>query len=157
MRNQKNLHAFTLIELMVCCALLSILVLLSVPIFQAGGRTLAWKVAEQLQFHLEFAKRQAGSHTQSLRLCPTDDLFSCAEQWSSQYLVLNLKSSEPLTVQSLPKKVTLQYKGFPNQTFLEISSLGQLLSNGTFSVFYAGHLYYRVIVNHGGRVRIEAI
>lgn len=122
-----------------------------------GGRTIAWEVAEQLQFHLEFAKRQADSQSQALRLCPTDDLFSCTEQWSAQYLVLNLSKSEPLTVQSLPKKVTLQYKGFPNQTFLEISSVGQLLSNGTFSVFYAGHLYYRVIVNHGGRVRIEAI
>lgn len=142
---------------MIACAILSILLLLSVPFFQGSGHTIAWQVAEQLRSNIALAQLQSGTDHQLMRLCPSNDFIICQDHWHRDYLLMNVKNNLVLTVQQLPKNITLQYRGFPHSKWIEFSTLGRFLGNGTFSVLYRGQLYYQVIINHGGRVKIEAI
>jgi prepilin-type N-terminal cleavage/methylation domain-containing protein len=149
-------YGFTLIELMIACAILSILLFLSVPLLHLGGRTIAWQTAEHLRLDIELAKLQASTHYQFISICPTQDLSTCQDIWHRDYLVMNITENTPFSVQKLPKEITLQYRGFPDSDVMDFPPAGHLASNGTFSVLYRGKLYYQVIVNHGGRVKIES-
>ena len=142
---------------MIACAILTILALLAVPLLQVGGRTIAWQAAEHLRLDLELAKLYASTHSQAIRLCPTEDFSTCQDTWHHDYLLMNLKENSVLSVQQLPKGISLQYRGFPRSEAIDFSPLGHLTSNGSFSVLYRGRSYYRVTVNHGGRVKVEAI
>ena len=148
-------NGFTLIELMIACAILSVLALLSIPLLHLGGQTTAWQAAERLRLDIELAKLRASTSYQIMRLCPTENLSTCQDMWHRDYLLMNIAENKPLSIQQLPREITLQYRGFPHADFIDFSPTGHLISNGTFSVFHRGRLYYRVIINHGSRVKIE--
>ncbi|WP_039928097.1 GspH/FimT family pseudopilin [Alishewanella jeotgali] len=153
----------TLLEILICIAVLLILLTLGAPAMDEFiHKQRAESYVQQFQRHLNYARVQASSSQQPVRLCP-GQIDLCQGQWQKDPLLLSLLN--PLTNQAillrelplLPSGHQLSY----NRQQLQFRRDGSLdaLENGTFHYCPPGRFnwHYRIVMNQAGRNRLQRL
>lgn len=153
----------TLLELLVALAVLAILLSIGAPAMdELIHQQRAKSYVQQFSRHLHFARLQASSHLQPVRLCPVSG-NQCLGNWQQDPIWLTLQLPEPTPplllreLPALPGGHRLNY----NRQQLEFRRDGSLnaLENGTF--YYCPpsrfNWHYRLVLNQAGRSRLHYI
>lgn len=78
---------FTLLELLVCLLILSILSLLSSGLVSFADTARANQASSQILHSVQLARSLAVSHGHPAILCPSDDEVNCANRWNQRALL----------------------------------------------------------------------
>jgi type IV fimbrial biogenesis protein FimT len=150
-------NAFTLIELLIAIALISILMLIAAPKIQHvvnQNRVIAG--VNQIVAAINFARSEAIKRNEIVTFCPSADHKTCNGQWRDGQIVL--AGENVLRIfQALPKQDSLTWRSsLGKNTMLQMSPTG-------FTAGQTGSFYYcptdnryakRIIVEQTGRVRV---
>jgi len=160
-------NAFTLLELLVTLAVISIFAILLAPnlssfITHQQADTTAWRLATLIQY----ARSEAIKRNHRVSLClnsKADAVSSKLElngQQSVRIVIGNCKNIDATLLRVVHDLIasgsTLDYRGFPNSSGLSFLANGISTGNGTFS-YYPKHPStkpaWRIIINNAGRAR----
>ena len=164
---QKN--GFTLLELIISCAILAILIIIGLPYFQdIMAKQEINKISHQILANIQLAKSHAAIQQSNVVICATQNQRSCqANQWQLGFIVfLDSNKNRQLDIQEQIiateltnlKYGTLNWRGtlsIPSVTFQAPNGL-PIGSNGSFyycSTYNQPH--YRFVLSNMGHVRIE--
>ncbi|MGE8363049.1 GspH/FimT family pseudopilin [Pseudomonas sp.] len=139
---------FTLIELMVVLALITIIALIAAPGYQglmSGNRMIS--VSNNLMGALQLARSEAVTRNQSVSVCSSSNQTSCGGSWADGGIVL-LANGEVLRVLTpLPSDIAV------NGNTIQYNNEGQLAASSALTVTNSGGAR-TVQVNRIGQVSI---
>ncbi len=154
MLNKSLKPGFQLIELGIVMVILAIVYSLSIPIGHWGRATHGRLLAGSLKNLLEYAQVYAAKHQERVTVCPLNDHERCVSEWGTASIGV-FAGHRLIRTMRVPEPLTLRYEGFPNSECLEIHSTGESISNGHFTVYCGATPCQQVIMNTGGRVRVQ--
>jgi type IV fimbrial biogenesis protein FimT len=154
-------HGLTLLELLIAILLLAILLSISVPAMDEFiHQQRASSYVQQFERHLHYARAQASSSQQPVRLCPVV-ANRCQGNWQHdplQLMLLNPLNDEAELLRELPR-LPAQHRLSYNRQQLQFRRDGSLdaLENGTFYYCPPGRFswHYRLVLNQAGRGRLQ--
>ena len=164
---QRDQSGFTLIELVICFAIVSILAGIGGPPL---GRLMdahrANTALNALTADLAFARMVAIARGKSVTACPSRDGAACIDDgdWSEGWLVFidndrNRRigpDEQLLSVHQATRLAKLQLRSTTGRTSLRYLPSGfSSGSNATVSACLDGRLHASLIINNTGRVRVE--
>lgn len=146
--------AFTLIEMMIVLALLSILGFIAVPALQdfiESNRRQA--LYHQIIRAVHNARTHAVTQRVSVELCGSRDGVSCHSDWSQGWLLREVQHTTPLVVTQLKTdRQRIQWKGFRNKIQFHSNGISPT-GNGRFYSCYKQQISWQLILNRQGRLR----
>ena len=153
--NRSMIKGFSLLELMLCLMIISVMVLLSLPDLAVVQQTKQTHVINTLSDLLRLARTEAIRHGQRVVVCPWGN-GQCGDNWSEGALLM-LNSEQLVAEQWQLAPDRLSWRGFSGQQALEFSPDGSLLfQNGSFSLCPgdpSSTASQQLIINSAGRVR----
>lgn len=149
---------FTLFELVVTLALLSILAASSLPLYSSWCAQHAFQVrVQQFDNTLRYARFSAIEKETVVTVCPSQDHRFCSGPWSNDVIV---RTTEGEVLRVFPRLVhgNLTWRGSLAQNqALRFTPLGSTAGQqGTFSLS-DGEQQVLFTINHGGRVRKQIL
>jgi type IV fimbrial biogenesis protein FimT len=153
-------RGLTLLELMLTLAIMAILLQIALPaLSELINKQRAGSYMQQLSRHLGYARIQAASSQQPVRLCPLSGT-ECQSSWHSYPLVMSLLNPHNDTEYVLRQlsPVFSQHQLKYNRSQLQFRRDGSLnaLENGTF--YYCPQAsfrwHYTLVLNQAGRNRL---
>lgn len=165
----KTSHGFTLVELIIAIALLSILT------FQASGlwselqmRMAARTTVTAITNSLSFARTHAMTRQRDITVCGSSTASTCDNNWQAGILVLldadgDGQPGEPEDIlgfyQTGASGAQISWRGFGSGNKLIFNRRGQTsISNGSFTYCPGtreSRFARQVVINRGGRVRLS--
>lgn len=157
---------FTLLELLVCLFIISILTISSVSTLQIIKRWQLNSATLSLLTAINSARSLALSRGQYTFLCPGNSLTGCSSTWTDQYLLIadinhNRKpDGDDLTISEIrfSEGISVNWKAFRKKAVLSFTTEGFTESqNGRFqlcSESFGAALTSEIIVNRSGRARL---
>ncbi|ENW31977.1 GspH/FimT family protein [Acinetobacter lwoffii] len=168
---KKITRAFTIVELIICIALIAILVSIALPYFHDyRSKQEAKNIPIKLSQINRYARSQAAVFHQNIVICPSQDSLSCqANQWNKNMLVFIDKNKnrqvdtgeQILQIDVLNLKYgNLSWRGalsLPSVTYQAHTAL-PIGSNGSF-YYCSTHLsnQQRIVLSKMGHIRIESL
>ena len=168
---KKITRAFTIVELIICIAMIAILVSIALPYFhEYRSKQEAQNIPIKLSQINRYARSQAAVFHQNIVICPSQDSLSCqANQWNKNMLVFidNNKNRQVdageqiLHIDALNLKYgNLSWRGtlsLPSVTYQAHTAL-PIGSNGSF-YYCSTHLssQQRIVLSKMGHIRIESL
>ncbi|MCO8096595.1 GspH/FimT family pseudopilin [Acinetobacter lwoffii] len=168
---KKITRAFTIVELIICIAMIAILVSIALPYFhEYRSKQEAKSIPIKLSQINRYARSQAAVFHQNIVICPSQDSLSCqANQWNKNMLVFIDKNKnrqvdvdeQILHIDALNLKYgNLSWRGalsLPNVTYQAHTAL-PIGSNGSF-YYCSTHLssQQRIVLSKMGHIRIESL
>ena len=168
---KKIIRAFTIVELIICIAMIAILVSIALPYFhEYRSKQEAKSIPIKLSQINRYARSQAAVFHQNIVICPSQDSLSCqANQWNKNMLVFIDKNKnrqvdvdeQILHIDALNLKYgNLSWRGalsLPNVTYQAHTAL-PIGSNGSF-YYCSTHLssQQRIVLSKMGHIRIESL
>jgi type IV fimbrial biogenesis protein FimT len=142
---------FTLLEIIVTIAIVSILLLIAIPF---GQSIVAYINAEVITYRLRniinYANYFALQHGKVVTLCPSKDGVNCQGTWNDGLLLL---ADSPLRYYPGTNSGTLTLKSFADNSKIQFYPQKLFQQNGTF--YYHSENHSRsIIINKVGRIRI---
>ncbi|MGL6084197.1 MAG: GspH/FimT family pseudopilin, partial [Gammaproteobacteria bacterium] len=167
----KITRAFTIVELIICIAMIAILVSIALPYFHDYlSKQEAKNIPIKLSQINRYARSQAAVFHQNIVICPSQDSLSCqANQWNKNMLVFIDKNKnrqvdvdeQILHIDALNLKYgNLSWRGtlsLPSVTYQAHTAL-PIGSNGSF-YYCSTHLssQQRIVLSKMGHIRIESL
>jgi prepilin-type N-terminal cleavage/methylation domain-containing protein len=145
-------NGFSLLELLICLSIVTILLLGSIsstqPLITKNNREI---LEDEIKGAIEFAKLQSLFSGQDLVLTP----FSNNKDWSDGMRLY--RDKEILREWHWPSRhITITWQGFHSDNYLLFSSdINSNTLNGTFKLTDSDHNLSKLIVNRLGRVRVS--
>ena len=165
--NTKPIRGFTLHELLIAMAIISILALSIGALGEAIAKQRLQTTHGELAKLITMARWHAMSTTSRVTLCPLQDNVRCQLPWSgtlTSFLDNNgnrmLDPGEEVIAHiSLPNRAALDWRGMSPTHSLHFSGNGMtFVSNGTFTLCHRGiHETRRLILNKQGRLKSERL
>ena len=168
---RKITRAFTIVELIICVAVLAILTSIALPYFHKyQSRQEAKQIPIKLSAVNRYARSQAAVFHQNIVICPSQDSLSChPNQWNKNILVFIDKNKnrqvdtgeQILQIDVLNLKYgNLRWRGalsLPSVTYQAHTAL-PIGSNGSF-YYCSTHLsnQQRIVLSKMGHIRIESL
>lgn len=168
---KKITRAFTIVELIICIAMIAILVSIALPYFhEYRSKQEAKSIPIKLSQINRYARSQAAVFHQNIVICPSQDSLSCqANQWNKNMLVFIDKNKnrqvdvdeQILHIDALNLKYgNLSWRGtlsLPSVTYQAHTAL-PIGSNGSF-YYCSTHLssQQRIVLSKMGHIRIESL
>ena len=168
---KKIIRAFTIVELIICIAMIAILVSIALPYFHDyRSKQEAKNIPIKLSQINRYARSQAAVFHQNIVICPSQDSLSCqANQWNKNMLVFIDKNKnrqvdtgeQILQIDVLNLKYgNLSWRGalsLPSVTYQAHTAL-PIGSNGSF-YYCSTHLsnQQRIVLSKMGHIRIESL
>lgn len=168
---RKITRAFTIVELIICVAVLEILTSIALPYFHKyQSRQEAKQIPIKLSAVNRYARSQAAVFHQNIVICPSQDSLSChPNQWNKNILVFIDKNKnrqvdtgeQILQIDVLNLKYgNLSWRGalsLPSVTYQAHTAL-PIGSNGSF-YYCSTHLsnQQRIVLSKMGHIRIESL
>ncbi|ENU61788.1 GspH/FimT family pseudopilin [Acinetobacter lwoffii] len=168
---KKITRAFTIVELIICIAMIAILVSIALPYFHDYlSKQEAKNIPIKLSQINRYARSQAAVFHQNIVICPSQDSLSCqANQWNKNMLVFIDKNKnrqvdvdeQILHIDALNLKYgNLSWRGtlsLPSVTYQAHTAL-PIGSNGSF-YYCSTHLssQQRIVLSKMGHIRIESL
>lgn len=168
---KKIIRAFTIVELIICIAMIAILVSIALPYFHDyRSKQEAKNIPIKLSQINRYARSQAAVFHQNIVICPSQDSLSCqANQWNKNMLVFIDKNKnrqvdvdeQILHIDALNLKYgNLSWRGtlsLPSVTYQAHTAL-PIGSNGSF-YYCSTHLssQQRIVLSKMGHIRIESL
>ena len=168
---KKITRAFTIVELIICVAVLAILTSIALPYFHKyQSRQEAKQIPIKLSAVNRYARSQAAVFHQNIVICPSQDSLSChPNQWNKNILVFIDKNKnrqvdtgeQILQIDVLNLKYgNLSWRGalsLPSVTYQAHTAL-PIGSNGSF-YYCSTHLsnQQRIVLSKMGHIRIESL
>ena len=168
---KKITRAFTIVELIICIAMIAILVSIALPYFhEYRSKQEAQNIPIKLSQINRYARSQAAVFHQNIVICPSQDSLSCqANQWNKNILVFIDKNKnrqvdvdeQILHIDALNLKYgNLSWRGtlsLPSVTYQAHTAL-PIGSNGSF-YYCSTHLssQQRIVLSKMGHIRIESL
>ncbi|QXX86340.1 GspH/FimT family pseudopilin [Acinetobacter lwoffii] len=168
---KKITRAFTIVELIICIAMIAILVSIALPYFhEYRSKQEAKNIPIKLSQINRYARSQAAVFHQNIVICPSQDSLSCqANQWNKNMLVFIDKNKnrqvdtgeQILQIDVLNLKYgNLSWRGalsLPSVTYQAHTAL-PIGSNGSF-YYCSTHLsnQQRIVLSKMGHIRIESL
>lgn len=163
--NAKPIRGFTLHELLITMAIISILTWSIGALSQAVAKQRLQTTHTELATLITMARGQALSHTRRVTLCPLQDNGRCQLPWSgtlTSFIDNNgnrmLDPGEEIIAHiTLPHHITLAWRGMNPSHSLHFSGNGMtFVSNGTFTLCHRDiNETRRLILNKQGRLKSE--
>lgn len=147
---------FSLLELILCLMIISVMVLMSLPGLPVIEQSRQTGIINSLSDLLRLASSEAIRNRQSVTVCPWG-LDQCGENWNmGALLMLDDKVLMEKRWQAAPGN--LSWRSFSGQQLLEFSPDGGLIyQNGSFSLCPAdpsATASQQLIINSAGRIRL---
>ncbi|MFI4937211.1 MAG: GspH/FimT family pseudopilin [Candidatus Berkiellales bacterium] len=149
----------TLLELLICIAILSILLTLGIPTFSSFLQKQAIQNDLNTLFHvLQFARSEAIKRQTLIGICGSENLSKCDGNWSFGYIVyitdeknslpfsqkiLRIHQNHPNTIIRTGKREIIQYQGN-----------GRCLTNDTLSIGSEEKIEKTIVIARSGRARV---
>ena len=168
---KKITRAFTIVELIICIALIAIIASIALPYFhEYRSKQEAKNIPIKLSQINRYARSQAAVFHQNIVICPSQDSLSCqANQWNKSMLVFIDKNKnrqvdvdeQILHIDALNLKYgNLSWRGalsLPSVTYQAHTAL-PIGSNGSF-YYCSTHLssQQRIVLSKMGHIRIESL
>ena len=168
---RKITRAFTIVELIICVAVLAILTSIALPYFHKyQSRQEAKQIPIKLSAVNRYARSQAAVFHQNIVICPSQDSLSChPNQWNKNILVFIDKNKnrqvdtgeQILQIDVLNLKYgNLSWRGalsLPSVIYQAHTAL-PIGSNGSF-YYCSTHLsnQQRIVLSKMGHIRIESL
>ena len=168
---KKITRAFTIVELIICIALIAIVASIALPYFhEYRSKQEAKNIPIKLSQINRYARSQAAVFHQNIVICPSQDSLSCqANQWNKNILVFIDKNKnrqvdvdeQILHIDVLNLKYgNLSWRGtlsLPSVTYQAHTAL-PIGSNGSF-YYCSTHLssQQRIVLSKMGHIRIESL
>ena len=168
---KKITRAFTIVELIICIALIAIVASIALPYFhEYRSKQEAKNIPIKLSQINRYARSQAAVFHQNIVICPSQDSLSCqANQWNKNMLVFIDKNKnrqvdtgeQILQIDVLNLKYgNLSWRGalsLPSVTYQAHTAL-PIGSNGSF-YYCSTHLssQQRIVLSKMGHIRIESL
>lgn len=168
---KKIIRAFTIVELIICIAMIAILASIALPYFhEYRSRQEAKQIPIKLSAVNRYARSQAAVFHQNIVICPSQDSLSCQpNQWNKNILVFIDKNKnrqvdtgeQILHIDAL----NLKYGNLSWRGALSLSSVTYqphtalpIGSNGSF-YYCSTHLsnQQRIVLSKMGHIRIESL
>lgn len=168
---KKIIRAFTIVELIICIAIITIVASIALPYFhEYRSKQEAKNIPIKLSQINRYARSQAAVFHQNIVICPSQDSLSCqANQWNKNMLVFIDKNKnrqvdvdeQILHIDALNLKYgNLSWRGtlsLPSVTYQAHTAL-PIGSNGSF-YYCSTHLssQQRIVLSKMGHIRIESL
>ena len=168
---KKITRAFTIVELIICIALIAIVASIALPYFhEYRSKQEAKNIPIKLSQINRYARSQAAVFHQNIVICPSQDSLSCqANQWNENMLVFidkNKNRQVDVDEQILHiDALNLKYGNLSWRGALSLSSVTYqahtalpIGSNGSF-YYCSTHLssQQRIVLSKMGHIRIESL
>ena len=149
--------AFSLHELLVVLALITIIGSLGIPnISILSARLQGDTQANLLIGHMNAARAQAIQHAMQIELCGSANGRDCSGDWQAGWLTRNKSTSEVLANHTLPPPLALQWKGF-NKSIIFYPNGTAPAANGRFHLCHpASPKRWEIVLNKPGRIKAES-
>lgn len=165
----KTSRGFTLVELLIAIAILSILSTLASGLWtELHTRMTAKATINAIINSLALARNQAMTKQSDILVCGSSNALTCDNHWQAGILVLldadkNGTPEHPEDVIGFYKtpaiEGTLSWRGFGSNNGVSYNRMGQAsVSNGSFTFCPTTrdpHYARQVVINRGGRVRMS--
>lgn len=161
-----HLHGYTLFEMIMTFALISILSIIAVPSWQYFQTKIQSDIIiKRLIITLQFARNSAIALHTIVRICPSNKSLQCDNSWDTGWMIYSASDNRAYTPINILKIFPaieigkLQWLSLSKQDFIQFNQQGNAAGyNGTFEFRYSGHLTTlnrKVILSPTGRVREE--
>lgn len=164
--NHSPQRAFTLAELLISVAILSVLLSIAVPSFSAlVDRNQQTSATQELLVALNHARGLAITRREFISLCPGTDSCNLSANWEQSFLIFSdpnqngrLDEGEQLLrIVTLPDRYRWNWSNFRSKTFMTFRANGMTDSlNGTYTLCSANEARQRLVINITGRLRTES-
>lgn len=150
MRHRANL-GFTLLEVLICIALTSSLLLLTLTLnLGFSQKNQADIVAEEIKFALHYARDRAFKNDLPLTLAPLEK----GRDWSKGMILFAEKDTILHQWEWHSKQVHVKWHGFRSEDYLTFSTaLQHSTANGRFLIVTDSQYKIQIIVNRLGHLR----
>lgn len=147
-------RAFTLIEMMIVVALLTILGLVAVPALQDFiERNRQQALYHQIIRAVQHARSHAITQRVQVELCGSHDGVSCHSDWSRGWLLRDSQQTTALAVTQLNSdRQRLHWSGFRPRIQFHSNGISPT-GNGRFYSCYKNAISWQLILNRQGRLR----
>lgn len=161
------MKGFTLIELVIVLAIVSLLCLIGIPSFKHMTETIHADLAvSQLYRAIQLTRSEAIKTNSIATLCPSSNGYQCEKDWSKGYIVFvdrqangSVDSDDQIIHFFKPVKGDgiITWQNFRGFDYLQMTPLGNTnAQNGTFTYYSADKkISHKLVVSLPGRVRIE--
>lgn len=167
-RSARYLQAYSLIELLICMAIIAILINVSLPSFTSLlHKSHTEKVRTNYIRIITLAKQIAIEKNIMVTICKSDDGLHCQGTWGKGSIVFvdynrnaQLDENDQLLYRISPDKyvTTIHWRSFRNRPYLQITPLGFTNNqSGNFTFCPANNdlsQAKQIIINRTGRVRL---
>ncbi len=148
----KKYLGFSLLELLVTLAVASILLLMGVPAWQDLQKQHQIKITlQQLTSTIAFARNTAILSHHKIIICPNDHMH-CGNDWQQGWLVIQQNKIMRIFPE-IPQHTHLIWNDLRHTNKITLQPDGS--TEGSNGSFYYGH--YRLVINRGGRVKLENV
>jgi type IV fimbrial biogenesis protein FimT len=146
-------HGFTLLELMIVIAIITIILTLTAINWQPIlGRNQLANQLDRLQSYLRYARSTALWRDEIIKVCPYSKTMGCGQNWSQGLLIRHQK--QIYKILPWPKNIRLNWNG-PHNLIL-FGSKGRLASQPGHFTLKKPHtkLYYHLIISRTGKIHV---
>ncbi len=161
----KTMHAFSLIELLICLFISSIILSTAIPSLQETAQNnQKTQSINQLLGILQFARGSAVFGRNTIGICSGLDSCSATLSWSDRVLVFidaNQngqfdQNEELLRSESLSDDLAWQWSNFRGRNFLQFEQDGTTRAlNGTLTLCKARQPLKQIVISLAGRPRVQ--
>jgi len=154
MHNDKKQRAFTLAELLISLALLTLLATIALPsLARTVERNRNLAAMHEIHAQLQQARAQAILRKQDIELCPSKNGLQCTLDWKNWWLMRVRSSKEHIHYAAPHSGLTeLRWSGFSSSIRFHSNGTSPI-SNGRFYICEQGAITIQTVINRQGRVR----
>ncbi|MGD9591935.1 MAG: GspH/FimT family pseudopilin [Candidatus Berkiella sp.] len=154
MMNNVREKGFTLTELLVVLAIISVMVCLSQETLSLLNRQSAFSASSQILSSLAFAKSEAIKRHTKIGLCGLAKDHTCSNDWSKGYhaFVLSDVTPQALRYFTVPQNTTI-HSG--NQPMITFNFDGRCITRGTIYISQHENAQ-KIVIYDSGRARIAS-
>jgi len=162
----KTMHAFSLLELLICLSISSIILSVATPSFQEViQNNQNTQTVNQLLGTLQFARGSAIFGRSTIGICAGTNVCSDTTTWRNHLLVFTDSNQngqldlgeELLRTDNLPDELAWHWSNFRYRNYLQFEQDGTTRAlNGTLTLCRGGEPLKQIVINLAGRLRIQA-
>jgi len=162
----KTMHAFSLLELLMCLSISTIILSVATPslkeVIQDNQKT---QTVNQLLGTLQFARGSAIFERSTIGVCAGADACSDTLTWRNNLLVFSDANQNGqrdldeklLRTDNLPEDLAWHWSNFRDRNYLQFEQDGTTRAlNGTLTLCRSGQPLKQIVINLAGRLRTQA-